>query len=68
MRIGIVAAEFNFDITTMMLELAKEHADFLGVEVGPIARAPGVYDIPLLASALAERKDVDAIVELCCAC
>jgi len=64
MRIGIVAAEFNFDITTMMVELAKDHAAFLGVELGPIAKAPGVYDIPLLASALAKRPDVDAVVAL----
>ena len=27
-RIGAVVAEFNYDITHMMLELAREHAKF----------------------------------------
>jgi len=31
--LGIVAAEFNYDITNAMVELAKEHAQFLGAEV-----------------------------------
>ena len=29
MNIGIVVSEFNYDITMMMLERAKAHADFL---------------------------------------
>ena len=32
-RIGAVVSEFNYDITHMMLELAKEHAKFLDSEV-----------------------------------
>ena len=32
-RIGAVVAEFNYDITHMMLELAKEHAKFLDSEI-----------------------------------
>ena len=33
-RLGFVISEFNFDVTTMMLERAKSHAAFLGCEIG----------------------------------
>lgn len=63
-RLGIVVSEFNYDITKMMLEKAKEHAEFLGAEVVAIARAPGVFDVPFFVKKLLERKDVDAVVTL----
>ncbi|HTP53520.1 MAG TPA: 6,7-dimethyl-8-ribityllumazine synthase [Thermoplasmata archaeon] len=63
-RVGIVASEFNFDVTLLMLERAKEEVDFLGAELGPVVRTPGVYDIPLVVKALFERKEVDAVVAL----
>lgn len=66
MRIAIVATEFNYDITSMMLERAKAHAEFLGAEVSHILRVPGVYDLPLAVKRLARRDDVDAIVTLGC--
>ena len=37
-RIGIVVSEFNYDITMMMLERAKEHAEFLGAKVEKIIK------------------------------
>ena len=42
-----VVAEFNFDITSMMLELAKEHAKFLDAEITEVFPVPGVYDMPI---------------------
>ena len=36
MTIGIVVSEFNYDITMMMLERAKAHAEFLDVEDHPV--------------------------------
>ncbi|MCI4347455.1 MAG: 6,7-dimethyl-8-ribityllumazine synthase [Thermoplasmata archaeon] len=63
-RIAIVGSEFNFDITTMMIERAREEIDFLGAEVGPVVKTPGVYDMPIAVRALMERKDVDAVVTL----
>ena len=44
MRIGAVVSEFNYDITMMMLERAKEHAQFLGAEITQIVKVPGVLD------------------------
>ncbi|RLF50356.1 MAG: 6,7-dimethyl-8-ribityllumazine synthase, partial [Thermoplasmata archaeon] len=37
-RIGAVVSEFNYDITMMMLERAKEHAEFLGAEITKIVK------------------------------
>jgi len=62
-KLGIVVSEFNYDITMMMLERAKEHASFLGAEVKYVLKAPGTFDIPLMVKRLLE-KDVDAVVTL----
>jgi 6,7-dimethyl-8-ribityllumazine synthase len=63
-RLGIVAAEFNYDITSSMVELAKEHASFLGAEVRKVVKVHGVFDMPLMVKKLLERKDIDAVVTL----
>ncbi|MCX6657940.1 MAG: 6,7-dimethyl-8-ribityllumazine synthase [Euryarchaeota archaeon] len=64
MRIGIVCSEFNFDITQMMLERAKEHAKFLDVEVVRVIMTPGVYDIPLAVKTLVKDKTIDGVVTI----
>lgn len=63
-RIAIAVSEFNFDVTLLMLERAKEEVAFLGASVGPVMKTPGVFDIPLAAKALLGRSDVDAVVAL----
>jgi len=63
-RVAIVASEFNYDVTLLMLERAKEEVDFLGATLGPVVKTPGVYDIPLAVKALFGRRDVDAVVAL----
>ncbi len=63
-RIGAVVAEFNYDITMMMLERAKEHAQFLGAEITQIVKVPGVFDVGLPIKKLLERKDIDAVVAI----
>jgi 6,7-dimethyl-8-ribityllumazine synthase len=63
-RIAIVGSEFNYDITTMMIERAREEVDFLGAELGPVVKTPGVYDMPIAVQALMGRKDIDAVVTL----
>jgi len=62
--IGIVASEFNYDITFAMVELAKEHAKFLEAEVTKVVKVPGVFDIPLAVKKLIGMKNVDCIVTL----
>jgi 6,7-dimethyl-8-ribityllumazine synthase len=63
-NLGIVAAEFNYDITFAMVELAKEHAKFLDVNVVKIVKVPGVFDMPLAVKKMIMRDDVDCIVTL----
>ena len=64
MKIGIVAAEFHYDITSMMVERAKAHAEFLGAKVGKVLTVPGAYDIPFAVKHLLSKKDIDAVVAL----
>ena len=63
-RVAIVASEYNYDVTLLMLERAKEEVAFLGATLGPVVRTPGVYDLPLAVKALFARGDVDAVVAL----
>ena len=63
-RIGAVVSEFHYDITMMMLERAKEHAQFLGSEITQIVKVPGVFDMGLAVKKLLEREDIDGVVTL----
>ncbi len=63
-NLGIVVSEYNYDITMMMLERAKEHAQFLGANVKYVLKAPGAFDIPLLVRKLLEKEDIHAVVTL----
>lgn len=64
MKIGIVVSEYNYDITMMMLQRAKEHAEFLGAEVAEIMKVPGTFEIPLGAKKLLESGKVDGVATL----
>ncbi|MBI5254053.1 MAG: 6,7-dimethyl-8-ribityllumazine synthase [Euryarchaeota archaeon] len=63
-KIGIVASEFNYEITYPMVELAKEQAEFLGAEVTHIVKVPGAFDIPLAVKKLLEKRNIDGVVTL----
>ena len=63
-RIGMVAAEFNFDITSMMIERAKAEAEFLGVTITKTIMVPGVFDMPLALKYLLEDPEIDAVITL----
>ena len=62
--VALVASEFNYDVTMMMLERAREEVEFLGAKLGPVVKTPGVYDMPLAVKLLFDRSDVDAVVTL----
>jgi len=63
-RIGAVVSEFNYDITMMMLERAKEHANFLGAEITKTVKVPGVFDVGLAIKKLLKSKEIDGVVAL----
>ncbi|MFH1224968.1 MAG: 6,7-dimethyl-8-ribityllumazine synthase [Candidatus Diapherotrites archaeon] len=64
MKLGFVVSEFNYDVTSLMLQRAREHAQFLGVEAGETIHVPGTYDMPLAIKKLLQDKSIDAVVTL----
>ena len=64
MNIAIIVSEFNDKVTSRMLSVAKEKANSLDLKVTDICKVPGAYDMPIVADALLQKKDVDAVVTL----
>ncbi|RXK49501.1 6,7-dimethyl-8-ribityllumazine synthase [Halorientalis pallida] len=60
-RLGLVVAEFNRDVTEEMEAAAEARAEELDVEIVETVHVPGAYDSPLAADRLARRDDVDAV-------
>ncbi|HKW42893.1 MAG TPA: 6,7-dimethyl-8-ribityllumazine synthase [Thermoplasmata archaeon] len=64
MRIVIVAAEFNHEVTDVMVERALARAKERGIRVASIVRVPGTFEIPLVVQRFLERDDVDGAVAI----
>jgi 6,7-dimethyl-8-ribityllumazine synthase len=47
-----------------MVELAREHARFLGANVTHTVKVPGVFDMPIAVKKVLGLKDVDCVVTL----
>lgn len=62
-KIGIVTARFNGDITEKLEEGALDYLDQLDVDVFSI-RVPGAIEIAIAAQALFEYQKVDGIIAL----
>ncbi|MCX8195188.1 MAG: 6,7-dimethyl-8-ribityllumazine synthase [Candidatus Micrarchaeota archaeon] len=60
-RMGIVASQFNLEITAPMLSEAIEEAKRKGAEVKAVLEVPGAYEVPFAASILMARKDIDCV-------
>lgn len=63
-KIGLVAAEFNYEVTMLMIERAKAEAEFLGVKIVKEIKVPGVFEIPLAVKRMLEKYDVDAVITI----
>jgi 6,7-dimethyl-8-ribityllumazine synthase len=63
-KIGIVVAEFNNEITMSMFNEAKKYAQELSTKVIYACFVPGVFDMPLMVEEILKKKRVDAIVTL----
>jgi 6,7-dimethyl-8-ribityllumazine synthase len=61
LKIALVVSDFNFDVTSLMAERARRHAEFLGAEVSHVVHVPGVFDMTLAVKKLLKRKDVDGV-------
>src|SRR6478609_6624596 len=67
-RIGIVVADWNPDITHALMNGAQSFLQEQGVKEKNIEVkfVPGSFELPLAASWMAQRKDIDAVITLGC--
>lgn len=63
-RLAIVVAEFNKEITKDMLIAAERHSKKLNMLVKKICRVPGTFDMPLIVEKLLKKEQIDVIVAL----
>ncbi|MFQ5405647.1 MAG: 6,7-dimethyl-8-ribityllumazine synthase [Candidatus Micrarchaeia archaeon] len=63
-KLGLVCSEFNYDITKVMEQRAKEHAKLLNASVEKTVYVSGAFDIPLAVKRMLESQSVDAVVTL----
>ena len=63
-RIGIVVSRFHEDLTGAMLDSAQKELALSGVRTEDllVVWVPGAFELPLVARALAQRVDVDAVL------
>ena len=64
MKIAIVVSEFNKEITSRMLLVAKEKAKLLNLKIAYICEVPGAFDMPIIVETLLQKKNVDGVVTL----
>src|SRR5881396_3707017 len=63
MRLGIVASQFNAEVSHRLLERARAQAQSMGVEVA-VTTVPGALEIPLALQWMAQSGRYDALVAL----
>ena len=63
-KLAIVVAEFNLEITNKMLKQALKQASELQALTTYVCKVPGSYDMPIMIQCLLEKDDVDAVVTL----
>lgn len=63
-KIGMVAAEFNYEITSLMVARAKAEAEFLDVDIVETIMVPGVFEVPLATKKLIVDPNIDAIITI----
>lgn len=64
MKIALVVSDFNGEVTSLMRDRARAHAESLGVEISHEVHVPGVFDMGLAIKKLLQRDDVDGVVIL----
>ncbi len=59
-----MVSEFNEEVTSRMLSVAKEKANLMKLKIIYTCKVPGAFDIPIIVDALLKKKDVDGVVTL----
>jgi len=65
-KIALVAARWNWEITGILLEGAKQFLAFCEVNDVVVHFVPGSYELTYAAQKLAQQKDIDAVICLGC--
>ena len=63
-RLAIVVAEFNREITNEMLRMAISHSKKLEMDIKKICHVPGTFDMPLVVEKLLKNEQIDVVVTL----
>jgi 6,7-dimethyl-8-ribityllumazine synthase len=65
-KIGVVTARFNWEVTSLLEKGAKETLEAAGIKNKNLimVQVPGAFEIPLAAKILFEKKKVDGVVAL----
>jgi 6,7-dimethyl-8-ribityllumazine synthase len=63
-RVAVVVAEFNSEITKKMLAQALKRLSDLRIATTYVCKVPGSFDMPLIIQTLLGKEDVDAVVAL----
>jgi len=64
LKIALVIAEFNEEITSRMLSVAQEKAKSMGISIIYTCKVPGAYDMPIIVDSLLQKKNVEGVVTL----
>jgi len=64
MKIGILIADFNEEITSKMEKKAVEVAKKLNVRVVEKIHVPGSFEVPIILKELLNKKNIDGVVTL----
>ena len=59
-----MVSEFNQEVTSRMLSVAKEKAKTLKLKITYTCKVPGTYDMPIIVDSLLRKKNVDGVVTL----
>lgn len=63
-RLGIVVAEFNQELTEKMLTQALKRSSEDNALTTYVCKVPGAYDMPIMVQTLLDKNDIDAVVTL----
>ena len=63
-QLAIVVSEFNREITSRMLEKAKEQAAKVGAKISCVFYVPGAFDMPIAVERLLKKRNIDAVITL----
>ncbi len=59
-----MVSEFNEEVTSRMLDVAKEKAEKMKLKIKYICNVPGAYDMPIIVDTLLQKKDIDGVITL----